>query len=81
MAFPVVNLYMRNHLEDLPHWLRSEITDQWMINGWYAGMAAFVLAFVSMIVGSMVTAPWIRPAVLETADLNNGPERVGQEVE
>ena len=83
MAFPIVNLYMRNHLEDLPRWLRSEITDQWMINGWYAGMAAFVLAFVSMIVGSMVTAPWIRPTVrvLEIVDLNNGPERVGQEVE
>jgi hypothetical protein len=72
---------MRNHLEDLPSWLRSETTDHLMVNGWYAGMAAFVLAFVSMIVVSLVTAPWIRPAVLKTVDLTNGPERVDQEVE
>ena len=65
-AFPIASLYMRNHLDELPTWLRSETIDPWMTNGWYAGMAAFGLAFVAMIVVSLVTAPWIRPVVLRT---------------
>ncbi len=67
-AFPIASLYMRNHLNDLPDWIRGETMDHWMTNGWYAGMAAFALAFVSMIVVSLATAPWIRPVVLDTGD-------------
>jgi Na+/proline symporter len=64
MLFPIANLYLQDHLEQLPAWVRQGALEQWLTNGWYAGMLAFALALLAMVVTSLATARWLAPQVL-----------------
>jgi Na+/proline symporter len=58
--FPLANLYLQSHIDTLPDWFRFGRFEQWMTNGWYAGLMAFGLAFLSMIVVSFLARPWVK---------------------
>jgi SSS family solute:Na+ symporter len=60
--FPIANLYLQSHLDQVPDWIRHGPLELWMTNGWYAGLSAFGLALVAMIVTSLATGRWI-PAI------------------
>ncbi|MCL5098690.1 MAG: sodium:solute symporter family protein [Candidatus Omnitrophica bacterium] len=68
--FPVANVLMQDWIDRMPAWLH------FLKNGWKAGLMAFVLAFVVMILTSLLTLRWVRPVVLAAAPNQPTPSPV-----
>ncbi len=56
--FPLVNVLFRDNIQSLPTCFH------FLLNGWKAGIFAFFLAFITMIVVSYVSGPWCKPIIL-----------------
>ncbi len=57
---PLLNVFILTVVADLPPSL------QFLKNGWKAGLLAFALAFIAMVLTSLVTARWVKPLRLKT---------------
>jgi len=65
--FPIINVLLQPWMHHFPSWLR------FLKNGWQAGLVAFLLAFLAMVLGSLLTGKWVRATRLDLAAQTNPP--------